>query len=255
MKLEIRNLSKKFGRKEVLKNISMTINGGEIYCLLGKNGSGKSTMINVLTNLMEPDKGEILYDGFSFSEKGTFIKKHLGLQSQYAQLIEELNTFDFLELIGTIYEMEKTEMKNRINYLVDYFFEPHDLKDLYQSISKYSAGMKKKILLCSTLLHKPDIVFFDEPFIYLDPIAGNKLSKLLKNYINKDRIIFISSHDLSYVESISTRVSILHNKEIVYCEKTENISFTENNRLERIFLNYMDINGEQEDNLITKIKS
>ncbi len=253
MKLEVVNLSKNYGQKEVLKNVSLTINGGEIFCLLGKNGSGKSTMINILTNLLEPDKGKILFNGSSFSDKNTFIKKHIGLQSQYEQLIEELNTYDYLDLIGTIYEMKKTDIKERINYLVNYFFESDELKDLHKSISVYSAGMKKKVLLCSTLLHKPDIVFFDEPFINLDPIASNKLSNLLKNYINEDRIIFISSHDLLYVKNVSTTISILHSKEIVYRARTENIPFSENNKLEDIFLSYMKINEEQDVSLMTKI--
>ncbi len=253
MKLEVINLSKNYGPKEVLKDISFTINGGEIFCLLGKNGSGKSTMINILTNLLEPDKGKILFNGASFSDKNALIKKHIGLQSQYKQLIEELNTYDFLELIGAIYEMEKSDIKERINDLINYFFESDELKALYKSMSAYSAGMKKKVLLCSTLLHKPDVVFFDEPFINLDPVASNKLCRLLKNYINENRIIFISSHDLSYVKNISTTISILHDKEIVYRTRTENIPFSENNNLEDIFLSYMKINEEQDKNLITRI--
>lgn len=125
-------------------------------------------------------------------------------------------------------------MKKRINDLFTYFFE--DDSDLKKNIAKYSTGMKKKIAFCASVIHTPDILILDEPFSGLDPLVANQMIHFIKKYQSPDRIIFISSHDLSYVERISTHIGVLDNHSLVYNDTID--SFTENgtNKLDSALL-------------------
>lgn len=214
MNIKAENICKVFGSRSVLNNISYNIAGGSIYCLLGRNGAGKSTIINIMADLLELDKGYLTIDNRTFKDQGIQLKKIIGLQSQYDQLIEELNAFDYLEMIGLIYKVEKTELFVQIKNLLSYFFD--DGEDLLKTIKGYSTGMKKKIAICAAFVHKPDILLLDEPFANLDPIVSYKLCKLMNAYINKERIVFISSHDLLYVNKVATHIGILDNGQLVF---------------------------------------
>lgn len=216
MNLEAKNISKSYGSHVVLKDISFKVNGGEIYCLLGKNGSGKSTLLNILSDLIKPDKGIVLINGYSFTEKGQDIKQEIGVQSQYPQLIEELNFFDYLELIGTIYNVDSKIIKERVQYFASYFFNEED--KLTKVISKYSSGMKQKTLLCATLLHKPNLLFFDEPFAYIDNIARNKMYNFFKSYVSENKIIFFTSNNLTEATEFATHVGIIKDSSLIFDE-------------------------------------
>lgn len=234
MQVELKNISKGFASNQVLKNISLEITGGEIFCLLGKNGSGKSTLLNLLANLIEPDRGQVLINNKLYSEQGQRIKNKIGLLSEYPQLIEELNIFDFLQLTGSIYRMEKESVNSRAKSLIHLFFNDED--DLTKEIAAYSKGMKQKALLCAAILPNPDLLLLDEPFANLDPGACDRVYHLLKAYATPNRIIFFTSNNLVHAQKVSTRIGILNNGELIFQAKT--IEFPNDGKtLEDIYYN------------------
>jgi len=241
MKIDFSNVSKIFNKKYALKHFNLNVNNGEIFCLLGKNGSGKSTVINLISQILQPNDGEITIINNDKVLLPIEIKRLIGLQSQYHTLIEEINAKEFLKFIGLIYHVDKTNLEERINELIDYFFLINE--DLTNPIKTYSSGMKKKVQLCAAFLHKPKIVLLDEPFSSLDIISCNKLCNFINKYINKDRIIFISSHNLYYVEEIATNIGVLNDKKLIFNGRFD--KFIENKdkmNIEKTLLNYLSRN-------------
>lgn len=220
MSIIFKNVSKKFGRKFVLQNIDLTIQADQVYCVLGRNGAGKSTLINIACNLINADKGTVFINGQTYNSNAIGIKQSIGLQSQYETLIDDLNTFDYLQFIGRIYSMNKADITSQTKLLIDYFFE--NTTDLKKTIKTYSTGMKKKVSICAAFIHKPPFIFLDEPFANIDTIAANSLCKLIQAYKNSNRCIVISSHDLLYVNKVATNIGVIDNGSIVYNDKINN---------------------------------
>lgn len=214
MGLIIKNVSKKYRDKVILNRISLNIQDGQVFALLGKNGAGKSTLINSITKLVRPDTGEIIINGVTSHHDTDNSNLHMGFQSQYDLLIEELNAFDYLQFMALLYKMDKDDINKQIKLLIAYFFEEtHDLK---RPISTYSTGMRKKIAICAAFIHRPAVVVLDEPFSNIDVVASNALCELITSYKNKNRCILISSHDLLYVEKIATHIGVLNNGTMVF---------------------------------------
>lgn len=214
MKIQLEQLSKQFKGTTVLDKINLTLEGGQVYCLLGRNGAGKSTLINLIVNLLQPDHGQVFFNGETFGTNEMDIKKQIGLQSQYNQLIEEFTADEYLNMIGMIYQVEDTELQQQINYLLQYFFDTKGT--IPKTIKQYSSGMKKKLMLCAAILHKPNALILDEPFATLDPVASDNLCKLINAYKANNRIIFISSHDLFYVDKVATHVGVLNKTQLAF---------------------------------------
>lgn len=214
MSIIIENVSKKFNGNYVLERINLEINTNQVYCLLGRNGAGKSTLINIACDLLDPDDGSIIINGDTYREKGSAIKKYIGLQSQYEILIEELSGFDYLYFMGKVYQMKKTDILNRLKLLTEYFFE--DASELRRVIRTYSIGTRRKISICAAFLHSPKIVFLDEPFANIDPVTSNSLCKLITEFKSLGGCVVMSSHDLLYVNMIATHVGIINNHKVVF---------------------------------------
>ena len=236
MEIIFNNVSKKFDNNLVINKINFTVNTDEIYCLLGSNGSGKSTIINLISNLLEPNEGEIKITNIKKKLNPIEFKKIIGFQSQYDNLIEELNAYDFLEFIRLIYKIEKKTFEEQKKKLINYFFENGE--NLSNRIETYSMGMKKKLQLCAAFIHSPKIILLDEPFTNLDPNTSLKLCSLLKSYTNKNRIIFICSHNLQYVERIATNIFIIKDTKMVYNNDLNNLTDFSKLSLEDAYINF-----------------
>lgn len=220
----INDLTKKYAKKIVIEKLNLTIENGQIYCLLGKNGAGKTTLINLILDLLIVDEGTIQLFGKAHNQLDKETKKRIGVVNENLALLEEISGEEYLYFVGKIYQIPTEILKKRINDLFNYFFE--DDSDLKKNIAKYSTGMKKKIAFCASVIHTPDILILDEPFSGLDPLVANQMIYFINKYQRTDRIIFISSHDLSYVEKVSTHIGVLDNHRLVF-NSTIN-SFTEN---------------------------
>jgi ABC-2 type transport system ATP-binding protein len=222
--IQITDLTKSYGKFKILDKLNLTIDAGQVYGLLGKNGAGKTTLINLILDLIEKDSGSIQVFDTDHRQLDKSIKMRIGVVNEDLALIEEISGYEFLTFVGKIYKIPSETLKKRINDLFAYFFE--DPADLKKNIAKYSTGMKKKIAFCAAVIHTPDLLVLDEPFSGLDPFVANQMITFLKKYYRNDRAILISSHDLSYVEKVSTHIGVLDNHQLVFNSTLGN--FTEN---------------------------
>jgi len=222
--IQITDLTKSYGKFKILDKLNLTIDAGQVYGLLGKNGAGKTTLINLILDLIEKDSGSIQVFDTDHRQLEKSAKRRIGVVNEDLALIEEISGYEFLSFVGKIYKIPSETLKKRINDLFAYFFE--DPADLKKNIAKYSTGMKKKIAFCAAVIHTPELLILDEPFSGLDPFVANQMITFLKKYHRNDRAILISSHDLSYVEKVSTHIGVLDNHQLVFNSTLGN--FTEN---------------------------
>ncbi len=216
MNLEILTLSKSYKKVNILKEIDLKIGAGSIVYILGQNGVGKSTLLNILGNLIKPNNGKILYNGLACEGiDEASIKKEIGLLSNHSQLIEELNPMDYLYFVGLLYGQPKSELKDRIEFLLNLFFE--DVKEVRnKSIQNFSSGMKRKVELCATFIHDPTLVLLDEPFNALDYVASEKLVSLILENAKSQKTTIMATHNLNLLKEVATHIVIISDKKIAY---------------------------------------
>lgn len=214
MSIEIKGLSKAFGKKQVLQDINITIEKGQCYCLLGKNGVGKSTFLNCILDLVNPDDGTVSLFDKDYVNHTLEVKQNLGALCEDNPLVEEFTGLEYLNFVAKLYNLPSAEAEERILSLTNYFFS--DKESLFKNIAGYSTGMKKKVGIAAAILHKPAVLVLDEPFTGLDPIAAQLLVQLIRSYRNMNRVILISSHDLNYVERIATHIGVLNDGQLMY---------------------------------------
>lgn len=212
--IKVVDISKAYKNK-ILDKINLTVEPGNICCVLGKNGVGKSTLLGIITQTTKQDSGEIIINNRVFNGSSTSVKEKMGILSQNDDLINPLTGWQFLQFQCLIFGMQQATINERIKSLAAYFFE--DSEDILKSISSYSSGMRMKLKIIASLIHNPKILILDEPFASLDPIAAEKLVVLLNQFINKgDKVVLISSHDLMYVEKIASQICVLENKKVAF---------------------------------------
>ena len=241
------NLVKSYNDTPVLENINLKVGYGQVYALLGKNGAGKTTLINLILDLLQPDSGKAKVldkDSHALTKSD---KLKIGAVTEDLALIEELNGYDFLFFIGKIYEMPKAMLKKRIDDLFGFFFE--NPKDLKKRISKYSSGMKKKLAFCAAVIHTPQVLILDEPFSGLDPLVAHQMIDFLKKYQRDDRAIFVSSHDLAYVEKIATHIGVLDGGRLQFDSTMEDFTHNGQNQLDDALLKILKPSDSKVENL------
>lgn len=216
MDLTIEDLSKSYNKHSVLNNISFKFKEGEIYCIVGKNGAGKSTLFNLIASFIKPDSGKIKFDNSIYSALPIAIRQKLGFMSDVSSLIEELNVYQYLSLIGQFYNIPNKNRKERIIKLLNYFFRDNHKFIAKSKINSFSTGMKKKLEICAASLHLPDILILDEPFSGIDPIAAQDIITFLSQYREAHRTIIFSSHNLDYIEKVNPILIILDNASIKF---------------------------------------
>lgn len=215
MNLKVENLSKMYGNKLVLQDINLTLQGGDIVGLLGKNGVGKTTFLNCLIDLVEPSTGKFFYNDILLESERQKFKRDLGILSDVVPPIPEFTGYEYLEFLSCIFELKKEDFTQRTNELINFFFDdPSSI--LKSKISTYSTGMKRKIGLCGAVLHRPSVLLLDEPFAGLDPVAVKQLISFIEIYQSPNRIILIASHDLAYIQKVVNRILVLDETKIKF---------------------------------------
>lgn len=209
MTIEVKKLTKKYGKQKALNNISFKIKKNEIVGLLGPNGAGKSTLLKILSGYLSFDKGRILIEGYNLNYKKLKISKLLGYLPEKNPLYEDFYVKEYLWHIGKIYRLSK--IKNRIEKLIEM---TGIQKEQHKKIKSLSKGYKQRVGLAQALMHDPKILILDEPTAGMDPNQIIEIRQLI-NQIRKDKIIILSSHNLNEVKAICDRVIIINNGKIV----------------------------------------
>ena len=232
--INIKNVTKEYveGIKAV-DNLSIDIKPGEIYGFIGPNGAGKSTTIKMITGITDYTEGEIIINGVS-SQDDKKMKLQFGYVSDTPDMFLKLKGIEYLNFLGTIYNVPKEERKNRIVELADKFELTSALGDKIQT---YSHGMRQKIMVIGALLHNPKVWILDEPLTGLDPKSSFTLKEMMKEHANKGNSVFFSTHVLEVAEKLCDRIGIINKGKLVYEGTMEQIKETYPNlTLEEIFL-------------------
>lgn len=218
--LEIKNLTKKYGDKIAVDNLSLKIESGEIYGFIGHNGAGKTTTIKCCCGLIEFDEGEIYVDGISVKEDPLECKRRLSYLPDNPDLYDFMPGIKYLNFVADIYGMSVEEREERIHKLADMFGITGDLA---QPINSYSHGMKQKLALISAFMHKPKLVLLDEPFVGLDPIASHRMKEEMRLACREGAAVFFSTHVLEVAEKLCDKIAIIRDGRLIVSGTTEEV--------------------------------
>ncbi len=210
--LEARNLGKFYSGIPAVKDVNFTVRRGEILGLLGPNGSGKSTTVSMITSLLEPTTGQVLFDGESIARAPLEFKARVGYVPEEAHLYSYLTGPEYLELVGQLRGLTPAALRDRIAAFMRIFGLEDDQ---HSQMGAYSKGMRQKILIAAALLHDPDVIVLDEPNSGLDVTSALILRSLVLELAASGKIIVYSSHVLEIVEKVATDVLILHESRVV----------------------------------------
>lgn len=208
----IKDLKMKFEGKEVLKGINLEVDRGSIIGYIGPNGAGKSTTVKIILGLVEGYTGLVEIFGEDISNGNSEYKKRIGYVPEVAETYESLTAREYLTFIGQLYGLEYDIADKKAYELMDIL----GIKDAYNSrISSFSKGMKQKVVIISSLIHNPDILFLDEPLSGLDANSVMVLKEIMLSLKEEGKTIFYSSHIMEVVEKISDRIVLLNDGNIV----------------------------------------
>ena len=207
--LEIKNVSKSFGRKKVIDDINLQVKEGEIYGFVGPNGAGKTTTIKMILGLLSIDKGNITINGYDIEKKFEKAMENIGGIVENPDMYGYLSGMENLKLYAKIRNINQ----ERINEVVELVGLTDRIKD---KVQKYSLGMKQRLGLALTLLHNPKVLILDEPTNGLDPVGIKQLRDLLKNISHKQNVaVFVSSHMLAEMEQMCDVITIIDKGKII----------------------------------------
>lgn len=229
--LKIQNLTKTYGDKRAVDNLSLHIGAGEIYGFIGHNGAGKTTTIKACCGILQFDEGDIYIGGTSIKEDPMEGKKKLAYIPDNPDLYEFMTGIQYLNFIADVFEVGAEERKSRIRKYADMF---ELTQDLAQPISAYSHGMKQKLAIIAALVHEPKLIIMDEPFVGLDPKASHLLKELMREMCDRGAAIFFSTHVLEVAEKLCDKVAIIKGGKLIVSGTMEEVKG--NTSLENVFL-------------------
>ena len=205
--LELRGVTKRYSGTTAVQDVSFIARAGEVTGYLGPNGSGKSTTLKMITGLIQPTQGEILFDGRPVGRDPMAYRQRLGYVPEEPHLYPHLTGLEYLEMVGQLRGLESARLGQKIEGFLRLFAL---WEDRYVAISSYSKGMRQKVLIAAALLHNPDLILLDEPFSGLDVNSGLVLRSVIRELAARGKVVLFSSHELDTVERVASRVVILH---------------------------------------------
>ena len=229
--LRIENLTKSYGEKKAVDDLSLHILPGEIYGFIGHNGAGKTTTIKSVVGILDFDKGKIYIDGKDIKKDPVGCKKEIAYIPDNPDLYDFMSGIQYLNFIGSIFGIDQKDLEER----VDKYATLLEIKnDLSSAINQYSHGMKQKLAIISALIHDPKLVIMDEPFVGLDPKAAHILKGLMRDICSAGGAIFFSTHVLEVAEKLCDKVAIIKNGKLIKSGTMEEVKGDES--LESVFL-------------------
>ena len=210
--ISIKNLTMSYGSKNVLNGINLEIPRGQIIGYIGTNGAGKSTTIKIMLGIIEGYEGKVEILGQDISNGSIEYKKKIGYVPELADIYDNLTAYEYISFLGEIYELDQKKLIERVKKLMSLF----KIEGAIDSrISSYSKGMKQKLLIICSLIHNPDILFFDEPLSGLDANSVMVFKEVMNALARSGKTIFYSSHIMDVVEKVSDRILLLNDGQIV----------------------------------------
>ena len=210
--IDTEGLWREYGGQVALHPLTLRVERGEILGFLGPNGAGKSTTVKLLTGMIKPSGGSARVAGFDVAAEPLEVKKRIGYVPESAALYESLTAREFLEVVASLYHEPPASARQRIDELLDRF-DLAAAKD--QRLSEYSKGMKQKVVIASALMHRPDVLFLDEPLTGLDANAALVVKELIRSLAAQGRAIFFCSHVLEVVERVCSRIVIINKGRVI----------------------------------------
>ena len=205
--LKIQNLTKKYDDKKAVDGLSLHIRAGELYGFIGHNGAGKTTTLKACCGILGFEEGEIFVDGVSVKENPLACKKKIAYIPDDPKLYAFMKGIQYLHFVGDIFEVPSDIRQARIRKYADAF----ELTEaLAQPIASYSHGMKQKLCLIASLMHNPNVWILDEPTVGLDIMAQEELKKMMREYANHGKTVFVTSHNIELIAKICDKVAIIN---------------------------------------------
>ena len=229
--LKIEHLTKEYGEKKAVDDLSLEIESGEIYGFIGHNGSGKTTTLKSVVGILKFDAGEIYIDGESVQAAPLVCKKKIAYIPDNPDLYEFMSGIKYLNFIADVYGVGANQRQEKIRKYADLF---EITADLAQPIAAYSHGMKQKLAIISAWLHDPKLIIMDEPFVGLDPKAAHILKGMMRELCDEGGAIFFSTHVLEVAEKLCDKVAIIKGGKLIRCGTMEEVKGDDS--LEDVFL-------------------
>ena len=229
--IEIKNVTKKYGDKVAVDNVTFNVNDGEIFAFIGHNGAGKTTLIKSIVGIHDFNEGDILINGKSIKTNPVECKKDMAFVPDNPELYDNMKAIDFINFICDMYDVSLEVRKKNIEKYATMF----EIKDkLNEPISSFSHGMKQKVAIISALAHDPKILIMDEPFVGLDPKAVFDVKEVMNEMVKEKKTIFFSTHILDVAEKLCSRVAIIKNGKLMKVGNMKEIKGDKS--LESVFL-------------------
>lgn len=229
--LKIEGLTKIYGDKKAVDNLTLHIQPGEVYGFIGHNGAGKTTTLKSIVGILKFESGQITIDGTSVVEDPLECKKKIAYIPDNPDLYEYMSGSKYLNFVADIFQISKEERDEKIQKYGD-IFEMTD--HLAEPIASYSHGMRQKLAIISAWLHAPKLILMDEPFVGLDPKAAHLLKKMMREHCEKGGAIFFSTHVLEVAEKLCDKVAIIKNGQLIKAGTMEEVKGDDS--LEEVFL-------------------
>ena len=235
--LKIEHLTKVYGEKKAVDDLSLAIESGEIYGFIGHNGAGKTTTLKSVAGILKFDEGEIEIGGVSIKKNPLKCKESLAYIPDNPDLYEFMTGIQFLNFIADVFKVDSDARAERIRKYADLFELTNDLA---QPIATYSHGMKQKLAIISAWIHAPKLILMDEPFVGLDPKASHILKGMMRELCDQDGAIFFSTHVLEVAEKLCDKVAIIKGGKLIRSGTMEDVRGDDS--LEEVFL---ELEGEE----------
>jgi ABC-2 type transport system ATP-binding protein len=204
--IELQNVSKSYGTKQAVRDLSLTVRPGELFAFLGPNGAGKTTTIKMLTGLLRPTSGRISIAGLDVSRNGEQVRQMISYVPDQPHIYEKLTGREFLSFTTDIYGLSGPEVRSHQQELIELFEMSRYVDDLVET---YSHGMRQRLAFAAALVHRPRALIVDEPMVGLDPKSMRIVKDLFRRYADQGACVFMSTHTLAVAEEVADRIGVI----------------------------------------------